>query len=171
MIGHVIKESRELKGITQQDLARKSYLSDKTISAIETGRRPVTKENLKTICRELDDPMLYMEAVNEVCGDVFTVHWLNGKAADLHRASVKSKVVEELGEALKAINLTKVCNKPQTCNAEDLKSVVTSIQETIDVYKAAAIYIAVMCREYNVDIKDMFRIQKEKLILRQYLEE
>lgn len=169
MIGVAIKEAREFKGITQQDLAKGSYLSYKTISAIETGRRPVTQENLKNICNELDDPRVYMEAINQICGDVFSVYWLDGECADLHRASVKEKVIEELSEAIRAINLTKVYKNPKCCNEKEVEIVEKSIQETIDVYRAAALYIAVMCKEFNLDIKKMFGMQTQKLITRRYL--
>lgn len=169
MLGTVIKEAREGKGITQKDLGKGSYLSYKTISAIETGRRGITQENLKTICNGLDDPRVYMEAVNEVCGGVFSIQWLDGDAADLHRASVKEKVVEELVEALDAINLTKVYKNPRCCDTQDVNIVERSIQETIDVYIASAIYVAIMCKEYSLDIKEMFSTQKQKLISRGYL--
>lgn len=169
MIGVAIREARESKGITQQDLAEESFLSPKTISAIETGRRNLTQENLKAICSELDDPRVYAEAVQEICGDVFSIQWLDGEAADLHRASVKEKVIEELSEAIRAINLTKIYKSPSACSESDIKSIELSIEETIDVFNASAIYIAVMCREYNLDIKSMFKVHKEKLINRGYV--
>ncbi|MFL0196446.1 helix-turn-helix domain-containing protein [Clostridium sp. WILCCON 0269] len=169
MIGTAIKETREEKGITQEELGQTSFLSSKTISAIETGRRNLTKESLKAICMELDDPRVYFEAANEVTGDVFALHWLDGEAADLHRASVKDKVIEELDEAIKAINLTRVYKNPIYCNTEDKKAIEESIKETIDVYVASAIYIAVMCKEYSVNIKEMFKDQKEKMINRGYV--
>lgn len=169
MLGTVIKEAREEKGITQQNLAQNSFLSPKTISAIETGRRALTHENMRIICEELDDPVVYMEAASEVCGEVFSVHWLDGECADLHRASVKEKVIEELSEAIRAINLTKVYKNPKCCTKNDVDTVRKSVQETIDVYVASAIYVAVMCKEYSLDIKEMFKIQKQKLINRGYL--
>jgi len=169
MLGEAIKEVREEKGITQQDLGQMSFLSYKTISAMETGRRRITKENAKNICEKLGDPKVYMEAVNEICGGVFSVPWLNGNAVDLHRSSVKEKVIEELDEAINAINLIKTYKNPNSCTSTDKEVVAKSIQETIDVYVASAIYIAVMCREYSIDIKKMFQIQKDKLIKRGYL--
>jgi len=169
VIGTAIKEAREERGMTQEELGQLSFLSDKMISAIETGRRRLTKENLKNICKELDEPRLYFEAASEVTGDVFTLHWLDGEATDLHRASVKDKVIEELDEAIKAINLTKLYKKPICCNSEDKEIIEESIQETIDVYIASAIYIAIMCKEYSVNIKGMFDQQKEKMITRRYI--
>lgn len=169
--GTVIKEVRECKGITQQRLGQVSFLSDSTISAIETGRRTLTQENLKIICKELDDPRLYFEAASEITGDVFSFHWLNGETADLHRASVKEKTIEELDEAIEAINLIKTYKNPKTCTEEDIKSIIQSVQETIDVFNASAIYIAVMCKEFNLDINEMFKLQKQKLVNRGYLKE
>lgn len=169
MIGVAIKEARELKGITQKDLGKESLLSEKTISAIETGRRGITQENLKILCKELDDPRLYFEAASEICGDVFAINWLDGEAADLHRASVREKVIEELDEAIKAIYLTKTYKQPAACGGDDIKAIETSIKETIDVFDASAIYITVMCREFGLNIKDMFRLHKEKLIFKRFL--
>ncbi|AKN32630.1 transcriptional regulator [Clostridium carboxidivorans P7] len=169
MIGNAIKEAREEKGFTQKYLGEASCLSQKTISAIETCRRSITQENLKNICNELNNPIVYMETINEMCGDAFSLQWLDGDAADLHRASVKEKVMEELKEAIESIHSAKVYNMPKTCKNEDLKLILKSIQDTIDVYKGSAIYIAVMCREYGVDIRGMFRIQKQKLINKGYL--
>lgn len=169
MIGAAIKEAREIRGITQKQLAINSYLSDKTISAIETGRREINLESLGYICDELKDPRVYFEAVNEICNGVFSIHWLDGDAADLHRASVKEKVIEELSEAIRAINLAKIYKSPKACSVEDVLVIKKSIEETIDVYSAAAIYIAVMCREYEISIEQMFNEQKNKLIKRGYV--
>lgn len=169
MIGAAIKEAREIKGITQDELARQSFLSNKTISAIETGRRNVTLDNLETICKELEDPRVYLEALNQVCDGVFSIQWLNGEAADLHRASVKEKIIEELSEAIRAINLAKIYKSPKSCSDEDIAVIKKSISETIDVYSASAIYIAVICREYSISIKEMFQNQRNKLIERGYI--
>lgn len=169
MVGMAIKEAREIKGITQKKLGECSYISSKTISAIETGRRNLSQDNLKYICEELDDPRVYLEVASEICGEVFNIPWLDGESADLHRASVKEKIIEELSEAIRAINLAKVYRNPNCCSDEDINIVIESIQETIDVYNASAIYIAIMCREYNIPIKEMFKKQRQKLIDRGYI--
>lgn len=168
-IGLAIREARLNRNFTQQTMGSKSYCSGKLISAIERGERQASVDVLEKITSELDDPRLYMEAANEITGGVFGVNWLDGESADLHRASVKEKVIEELSEAIRSINLTKVYINPKSCSKEDVEKVTSSIQETIDVFNASAIYIAVMCREYNIDIKEMFNVQKRKLIERGYI--
>lgn len=169
MIGVAIREARETKGITQKQLAQLSFLSDKTISAVETGKRVLTLENLDFICSELNDSRLYLESTNKVCDGVFGVHWLDGEAADLHRASVKEKVVEELSEAIRAINSIKTYKNPKACSKEEIEANKFSIQQTIDAFNASGIYIAVMCRECGFDVREMFDTNKQKLIEREYL--
>ncbi|MFL0198328.1 helix-turn-helix domain-containing protein [Clostridium sp. WILCCON 0269] len=169
MIGVAIKEAREERGMTQEELGQISFLSNKTISAIETGRRSLTRDNLKTICKKLDDPRIYFQAASEVTEDVFRLNWLDGEAADLHRAAVREKVLEELDEAVQAITVIKTYKNPKTCSRKDIEDIVQSIQETIDVYNASAIYIAVMCKAFNLDIREMFKVQKEKMINKGYI--
>ncbi|MCT8978684.1 helix-turn-helix domain-containing protein [Clostridium sp. CX1] len=169
MIGVAIREARELKGITQRELAQLSFLSDKTISAVETGKRALTLESLDFICNELNDPRVYLESTNKVCNGVFGVQWLDGEAADLHRASVKEKVMEELSEAIRAINSIKTYKNPKICSKEEMEDNRYSIQQAIDAFNATGIYIAVMCRECGFDIKEMFEDNRGKLIQRKYL--
>lgn len=169
MIGVAIKEAREERRMTQQELGQVSFLSDKMISAVETGRRSLTKEASKIICKKLNNPRVYFEMASEITGDVFSLNWLDGAAVDLHRAAVREKIIEELSEAVQAITIVKTYKNPKICSGKDIEDVTKSIQEAIDVYNASAIYVSVMCTEFNLDIKEMFRLQKEKLINRGYL--
>lgn len=169
MLGTAIKEARGRLGITQADLAENCYLSDKTISAIETGRRGINTDTLKYICKRLDNPRTYLEAIDNWGEGIFTPHWLDGQAADLHRASVKEKTIEELSEAIRAINLVKTYKNPDTCGQEERKVIERSIQETIDAFNACAIYVAIICEEFGFSVKDEFNIQRQKLIERGYM--
>lgn len=168
-IGLAIRDSRQLKNFTQEKVGAMAFCSGKLVSAIERGERQVSIDVLRNITKGLDEPRVYMEAANEITGGVFGVSWLNGECVDLHRASVKEKVVEELHEAITAIDVLKVCDNPKTCKNEQRELVRKSILEVIDVYVAAAHYIAIMCREYDFDIKDLFQEQREKLVQHGYL--
>ncbi|MGX7447120.1 helix-turn-helix transcriptional regulator [Dolosigranulum pigrum] len=55
--GYRIKEIRDKKGITQQELADKANVSRSIISELETGRRTVSKtDTLFRIAKALDVP-------------------------------------------------------------------------------------------------------------------
>jgi transcriptional regulator with XRE-family HTH domain len=163
VISDALKEARLEKKLTQDEVGKLTFLSNKTLSHYETGRRSVTDEALSILTHKLDCSRLYIEAANEVTGGVFAVPWLDGENTDLHRASVKEKCVEELEEALAAINLIKVTSNPRFCNEEQKELVKESIEEVIDVYIAAAHFVAIMCQEYCFDVKQMFMDQRKKL--------
>lgn len=169
VVSEAIKEARLKNNLTQEELGQMGYISLKTVSAIECGRRNIAPDVLGEITRKLDNPRLYMEAADEITGGVFGVPWLNGENVDLHRASVKEKVVEELEEAISAISNIKVMNNPKACKEEQLNKIYKSIEEVIDVYVAAAHYVAVMCDEYGFNIKSLFQEQRRKLIKNGYL--
>lgn len=53
-IGHRIKESRERKGVSQGELARRLGVSQPTISDWENGKTDPTVENMRTLAVELN---------------------------------------------------------------------------------------------------------------------
>jgi transcriptional regulator with XRE-family HTH domain len=168
-LGLAIKGARLNRNFTQEAVGSMGFCSGKLVSAIERGKRQASFDILGNITKELDDPRLYMEAANEVTGGVFGVSWLDGECADLHRASVKEKVIEELSEAMRAINQVRVYDNPKASKQEQKDLARKSIMESIDVYNAIAHYIAVMCNEYGFSIKELFSEHREKLIDRGYL--
>lgn len=168
-LGLAIKEARLSRNFTQDAVGAIGYCSGKMISAIERGERQAKFDVLERITTNLDDPRLYIEAAGEITGGVFTANWPDGEAADLHRASVKDKVLEELEEAINSIGTIRTYRKPETCSQEDVQAVYRSIQQAIDAFDASAIYIAVICNEYGLDIKDMFNQHRLKLLEKKYI--
>ncbi|KJZ87242.1 MULTISPECIES: helix-turn-helix transcriptional regulator [Clostridium] len=49
-----IKKIRTLKGLTQKQFADKIGITDATVSRIESGKNAVTKQVIKSICREFE---------------------------------------------------------------------------------------------------------------------
>lgn len=168
-LGLAIREARINRNFTQKTVGSIGFCSGKLISAIERGERQPSVDVVERLTKELDDPRLYMEAANEVTGGVFGVSWLDGDCVDLHRASVKEKVIEELSEAIRAINNVKVYDNPKAIKPDRKEYAKKSIQESIDVYDAIAHFIAVMCNEYGLSIKEMFKEHRQKLMERGYL--
>lgn len=59
-IGKRIKERRKKLQMTQAELGEKSFLAEKTISAIENGRRNASLESLENIAKALDVDRAYL---------------------------------------------------------------------------------------------------------------
>lgn len=52
-IGRAIKHLREKKGLSQQQLAKKSGVSQSTVAQTESGRRQPSKQSFTKICKGL----------------------------------------------------------------------------------------------------------------------
>jgi transcriptional regulator with XRE-family HTH domain len=168
-IGLAIRGARLNKNFTQDAVGSMGFCSGKLVSAIERGERQASMDFLEKLTKEFDDPRLYMEAANEITGGVFGVSWLDGEGVDLHRSSVKEKLIEELSEAIRAINQVKAYDNPKLMKAEQKQLARKSILESIDAFNCIAHYIAVMCNELGFSSKELFEEHKRKLIERGYL--
>ncbi len=63
-IGNRIKEAREYIGLTQQQLAEALKIPRSAISDIETGKRKITADELKTLAQILRHPINYLMGEN-----------------------------------------------------------------------------------------------------------
>lgn len=69
-IGSRIKALREKRGLSQEDLAARLGFNDRqTLSAIETGERRVSAEELLSAVRELDAPLDYFTDPYQLAGE------------------------------------------------------------------------------------------------------
>lgn len=161
-LGLALREARLVKNFTQESVGNIGFCSGKMISKIERGERQISIDVLEKVTKTLDDPRLYMEAANEITGGVFGVSWLDGDMVDLHRSSVKEKSIEELQEAIDAISAVKTSDNPRFCKIEQREVAKKSILEMIDVFDAAAHYIAIYCREYGFSPKELFYEHNQK---------
>jgi len=168
-IGEVIREARLQLGITQEQVGSMTYISSKTVSAIECGRRHISPEALGALVQQMDNPRLAMEAAVAITGGSYGSPWLDGKGVDLHRASVQLKTVEELQEARSSIGAVRVANRPESATAEELADVERSVMQALDARVAIDHYIAVICSEYGISMARVHRAHREKLEQRGYV--
>lgn len=167
MVGEAIKEAREVRHLTQKMVSNLGYCSDKTISAVESGKRSAGIDILENIVRSLDYPRLYMEALEEMTGGVYSSPWLDGEGVDLYRTSVWAKTIEELHEAQISLEQTKLINKRTD---EIIKmQIVESMLQALDARVAIDHYVAVICDEYGYSVKELFETHRKKLESRGYI--
>jgi transcriptional regulator with XRE-family HTH domain len=168
-IGEVIREARVQLGITQEDVGGIAYISPKTVSAIECGRRRIAPEVLGELVRRLDHPRLSMEAAAEVTGGAYSTPWLDGEGVDLHRVSVWAKALEELQEAAAAVGATKLVNKPERASEAERAQVHESLMQVLDARVAVDHYVAIICQEFGLSVTAVYQSHKSKLEQRGYI--
>ena len=111
-IGNRIKEMRERKGLSQEDLAKKLEISRVTVSQIENGKRKICTEELIALARTFNvstDILLNLEKDIEVILEKSTEKTPEVKGQI--RISVPQRNIEKFKEVLLYI-LGKVGSKP-----------------------------------------------------------
>jgi len=168
MFGNVLKEAREKAGFTQTDLSNQVPVSRSTIAMTETGKRDLPHEVVPTVLQKLDCGFLVMEAAAHYTGGAFVTK-LNGDAVDLHRSAVKEKTIEELHEALEAIQNDKLANNPQNISPADRERLEKSLLEVIDAIWSLCHYAAVICKEYGFSWSELWKKHRIKLKANGYI--
>lgn len=171
-VGTALKAARERVGLRQVDVGRTIYLSDKTISAYEAGRRRVPKHTAPRLALELDDPRLYMEMTEELCGGVMAPIYLDGENVDLHRASVRDKCVEELSEGIEALAKARAMVNARSgdqLNDIDRQQLKKALHELVEAQTAIGMMIAVICETYGFSVAEVYKQHRQELAAKGYI--
>lgn len=164
------KAARQEAGLTQLQISMDDlFVSREAVSAQESGRYQVQPELAMYYANKHNNPFVGIEAAAEYTG--WGPQKLDGEAVDLSRTTVSIKTVEELEEAVNAIQKTfrKITVNPSCVTDNDKQAIEKAIQEVIDVITAANHYVAVLCREYKISWSKMWMQHKMKLIQRKFL--
>jgi len=170
-VSTALKKAREAKGLNQRAVGDMCYLSHKTISAIENGRRKLPKDVSPKVATMLDDPELYAALQAQVTGGVASP-WLNGDKVDLHRASVRDKTVEEMSEAIEALMKAKVLANAKTAadlNAEGKQQVLQALHEVVEAQTACQVCVGILCRTYGISMAQVYRDHLSELRAKGYV--
>lgn len=163
-ISQAVQEARVMQGRTQDAIAEAIFISKKTVSAIETGRRS-NPETLGMVAKALDDPRVWMELAAEVTEGAFVPVWLDGQRVDLHRSTVKAKTIEELQEAINALQSLDLIRTPdpERESEEERQQRHAVKMQLADAFQAIATMLAVFCRDYKESAIETYRQHRRKL--------
>ncbi|WP_284646802.1 XRE family transcriptional regulator [Paenibacillus silviterrae] len=97
--GQTLEKTMKANSETKIEVARMLHVDNSTIGKYTNGSRKVPKDVMRSSTQHYDDAELYVAAANEVTGNAW-VPWLDGEGADLHKASVHLKTMEEVKDLL-----------------------------------------------------------------------
>jgi transcriptional regulator with XRE-family HTH domain len=161
-LGSVFARARNWKGYTQEQLSMELPMSREAISKAETGARKIPKDLRSITVKELDYPFYSMAVAYEDTAGAW-VPELDGEAVDLHRSSVKSKTIEELNEALEALNRVCVSNHPGYIQEHQKHELEEALIQVIDAIIALSHYLAIICLDYGFSWLKLWKKQHLKL--------
>jgi transcriptional regulator with XRE-family HTH domain len=161
-LGNMLARARNRKGLTQEQLSLNLPMSREAISKAETGARKIPKDLRPITAKELDYPFYSMAVAYEDTGGAW-VPELDGEAIDLHRSSVKAKTIEELKEALDALNSVCVSNHPAYIQDYQKQQLEEALIQVIDAIIALSYYLGVICLDYGFSWLKLWKRQHLKL--------
>ena len=164
-IPQAIRISRTYRRIKQTGLG--IPYSQQMLSAIEQGKRTMAADMAPRIAEKLDHPALYAELARELTG--FGPAWLDGPNVDLHRAAVREKCVEELREAMQAIDRMPAYTPPGAIDTGARKARYEHLMQVMDAAEACFMYIGIECLEYGYSMLQLSRDHYTKLRNKRYI--
>lgn len=166
-IAQALKTSRKDRGLKQSEL--EIPYSDSMVSMIERGDRHIAPDVAPMLAQKLDHPALFAEIARELTGG-FGPAWLNGPNVDLHRSSVREKCLEELREAMAAIEKFAASRPPGAETEMDRKARYEHLLQAFDAIVALFHYIGIQCLEYGFSMLKLSRDHYAKLKGKRYVE-
>ncbi|WP_281659099.1 helix-turn-helix domain-containing protein [Halobacillus sp. Cin3] len=163
----MMKATRVQSGKTQQQLSMDIFQSREYITKQENGERKIPPSTLQHFTKTYNNPWLALEAAKEYTG--WGVTKLDGPAVDLHRSSVREKAIEELQEAIEAMQKVTLTKQPSFTQSFELQDIEKSAEEVIDVIGASTAYVATLCEEYGLNWNQLWENHYRKLQSRGYV--
>lgn len=151
---------------TQESIALVTHVSNSLVSKVICGARKPSQDIMQRTIEHYDDPRLYLAAMEEVTGGACTP-WLDN--ADLHKSNVHLKTIEEVNEALVALNRVPITKRKEQLTPEDLIEIREAIMECIEAITALMHDVAVLCKEYTFSWVKLWKEHRQDLKTKQYL--
>lgn len=160
-------ERKRLK-VSQEEFGQIGGVSHDAISKAERGKGRIQPDVARNIAMKTNSARLYLSLIEEATGGVFGFPYLDGERVDLHRASVRSKLLEELREAINAVEVVDATNIPNLSDDLYMQRVRYSIMQVLDAYVASGHYIFRMVEEHGWTLGEIFDEHHMKLITKGY---
>nr|WP_309099097.1 helix-turn-helix transcriptional regulator [Fredinandcohnia onubensis] len=164
-IGTKIANARKRQGYTQEEFVSDLPVSRESLAKYETGDRKFPFDLRKMVAERLDDEEFYFTAWNESAGEV-SIPYFDGDHVDHHPASLKHLVQSETNEALEQLERAcwfKPIHSSSETEKQEMKRV---IHELLDAAASMINLVAVICREYDFSMKDIFKEWRMTLKIR-----
>lgn len=164
-VSQAIRVSRTYRRIKQADLD--VPYSQQMVSMVESGQRTIARDMAPIMAAKLDHPALYAELARELTG--FGPAWLDGPNVDLHRAAVREKCLEELREAIQAVDNQPAYTPPEVLTDRARKDRYEHLLQVMDAIEACFMHVGTQCLEYGYSMRQLSDDHYKKLRGKRYV--
>lgn len=159
-VGGFIKQERERRGLSQEQLARILHIDRSTISRIETGTQLAAHDLLEKIVDALRSPQLRLE----LFGVAIPGMYLNN--VDYHPLTEQHVVIQEMKEAIEELEKLNLINKiaPEDLTEEEKENMLHKVMmELQDVNACVQLTMMSYSVQYDIDLKELFDLWVDKM--------
>ncbi|MEC1744154.1 helix-turn-helix domain-containing protein [Schinkia azotoformans] len=155
-IGEKVAQARKRKGYSQEKLALDLPCSRESLAKYETGTRRLQDDLRKPISENVDDEELYFAMWSEATGHV-SIPFFDGDYIDQHPTSMRYMVQRETNEALDKIEQVCWVKPIHMKNGNEREDMKRTIHELLDAAASMVNLVAILCREYDFSMKEVFK--------------
>lgn len=167
-VAQAIRTARKDRGLKQDELG--VPYSTSMVGMIERGQRQVAPDVMPILSERLDHPAVDMECARQATGGCGPA-WMDGPAVDLHRAAMREKTLEELREAMEFMARTNTAKPPALLTEAERRKLEEHLQQVIDGIQWARQFVGVMCLEYGISHRKVWRDHRAKMRSKRYIVE
>lgn len=161
-----LQEVLKRTGDSYQKAGRAAHVDGSQIGKIINGTRRPSKPVMQAAVRHYDDIRLIIGAAEEVTGGA-CVPYLDG--ADLHPSSTYIKTIEEMQEALLALQSIPITKRLDQLTPADRENVKNGLMEQIEAITALTHNAAVLCRKYEISYLGLWKDHRDELKQKKYM--
>lgn len=150
LLADMFRRERIAQGMTQTDLAQVARVSRTTIAAYESGERKIPDDVLGRVIHHLGSVELQSQKCWECEVNIFMLPLLD--QVDRHPMTIRSKLIEEMQEAITALERMNLVNKLSAESLSEYEKVQLNetLMQILDVIPAIQLFVNATAKYFQI---------------------
>ncbi|MGJ9460073.1 helix-turn-helix domain-containing protein [Oceanobacillus sp. CF4.6] len=156
-IGKPLKAMRLRNKLSQENVAKDTFMDQTMISKIEKGTRSASEDFVKVSASLYADAQYGFEVARETARDYITPLTTANKSIEWHRLALEEVFVKQAAEAIEHFNEVSLVKHPRYAEESDIEVIEQGMKELLDVQATINSFLTILEQEYPVSVKECMR--------------
>lgn len=152
-IGKSLREVRERKGYSQENIANVMHVSKQLVSHLENNRRDMTEDLAKQSASVLSDSQYGFEIARKTAMDYIAPLTTTGNAIEWHRLALEQVFINKSKKAIERFNEFSFVQSPEFADNDELDQIKERAEELLDLQMIVNSFLACLEQEYGISIR------------------
>ena len=152
-VGRLLKETRERKRFSQDNMAKSIFVSQQLYSNLESNKRNMNEDLVRSSVHNYDDAKYGYEISRKVAKDYITPVADSGNAIEWHRLALEENFVSTATEAVERFKKLSLIKPPKSTDETEKQQVAEGIKELLDVKISIISLLSCLEQEYDISIQ------------------